>query len=54
MMTRNPKTVHLGTLAAQVLEIMEEHNIMQMVIVDADHRPAGMAHLHDLLKAGIR
>jgi len=54
MMTRNPKTVHLGTLAAQVLEIMEEHNIMQMVIVDADHRPAGMVHLHDLLKAGIR
>jgi arabinose-5-phosphate isomerase len=54
MMTRNPKTVHLGTLAAQVLEIMEEHNIMQMVIVDADHRPTGMVHLHDLLKAGIR
>jgi arabinose-5-phosphate isomerase len=54
MMTRAPKTVHLGTLAAHVLEIMEEHNIMQMVIVDAEHRPVGMIHLHDLLKAGIR
>ncbi|MDZ7359756.1 MAG: KpsF/GutQ family sugar-phosphate isomerase [candidate division KSB1 bacterium] len=54
IMTREPKTVHLGTLAAQVLEIMEEHDIMQMVIVDAEHRPHGMVHLHDLLKAGIR
>jgi arabinose-5-phosphate isomerase len=54
IMTRAPKTVHLGTLAAQVLGIMEEHDIMQMVIVDAEHRPQGMVHLHDLLKAGIR
>jgi arabinose-5-phosphate isomerase len=54
IMTRAPKTVHLGTLAVQVLEIMEEHDIMQMVIVDAEHRPVGMIHLHDLLKAGIR
>jgi arabinose-5-phosphate isomerase len=54
IMTREPKTVHLGTLAAQVLEIMEEHDIMQMVIVDVEHRPKGMVHLHDLLKAGIR
>jgi arabinose-5-phosphate isomerase len=54
IMTKQPKTVHLGTLAAHVLEIMEEHDIMQMVIVDAEHRPVGMVHLHDLLKAGIR
>jgi arabinose-5-phosphate isomerase len=54
IMTRAPKTVHLGTLAAQVLEIMEEHDIMQMVVVDAEHRPQGMVHLHDLLKAGLR
>jgi arabinose-5-phosphate isomerase len=54
IMTREPKTVHRGTLAAQALEIMEEHDIMQMVIVDAEHRPQGMVHLHDLLKAGIR
>jgi arabinose-5-phosphate isomerase len=54
IMTHAPKTVHLGTLAAQTLEIMEEHDIMQMVVVDAEHRPQGMVHLHDLLKAGIR
>ena len=53
MMTRNPKTVHTGTLASQVLEMMEDLNIMQMIVVDAEHRPVGMAHLHDLLKAGV-
>ncbi len=53
LMTPDPKSVHAGTLAAKVLEIMEEHDIMQMIIVDAEHRPVGMVHLHDLLKAGI-
>jgi len=53
IMTRNPKTVHTGTLAAQVLEVMEDLNIMQMIVVDAEHRPVGMVHLHDLLKAGV-
>ncbi len=53
MMTRNPKTVHIGTLASQVLEMMEDLSIMQMIVVDTEHRPVGMAHLHDLLKAGV-
>lgn len=53
LMTPDPKSVHAGTLAAKVLEIMEEHDIMQMIIVDAEHRPVGMVHLHDLLKAGV-
>lgn len=53
IMTRAPKTVHTGTLASQVLEVMEDLNIMQMIVVDAEHRPVGMAHLHDLLKAGV-
>ena len=53
IMTRTPRTVHLGTLASQVLEMMEDLNIMQIIAVDADHRPVGMAHLHDLLKAGV-
>jgi len=53
IMTSNPKCVHSGTLAAKVLEIMQDHDIMQMIIVDAGHRPVGMVHLHDLLKAGV-
>lgn len=53
IMTPHPKTVPLGTLAANVLDIMEEHDIMQMIIVDAEQCPVGMVHLHDLLKAGV-
>lgn len=53
LMTKQPKSVHTGTLAAKVLEIMEEHDIMQIIVVDHEHRPVGMAHLHDLLKAGV-
>ena len=53
VMTRNPKCVHAGTLASKVLEIMQDHDIMQMIIVDGEHRPVGMVHLHDLLKAGV-
>jgi len=53
LMTRNPKSVPGGTLAAEVLQIMEEFNIMQMIVVDPARRPTGMLHLHDLLKAGV-
>jgi arabinose-5-phosphate isomerase len=52
-MTQSPKSVHQGTLAANALEIMEDHNIMQIIVVDQEHRPVGMVHLHDLLKAGV-
>ncbi|MGH7493415.1 MAG: KpsF/GutQ family sugar-phosphate isomerase [bacterium] len=53
IMTRNPKCVHVETLAAKVLQIMEELNIMQMIVVDQENRPQGMVHLHDLLKTGV-
>jgi arabinose-5-phosphate isomerase len=53
LMTRNPKSVPLGRRAAEVLQIMEEFDINQMIVVDHDQRPAGMVHLHDLLKAGV-
>ena len=53
VMTPCPKTVAAGVLAAEALRVMEEHNIMQIVVVDGDNRPVGMIHLHDLLKTGI-
>ncbi len=53
MMTKNPKCVPSGTLAAKALQIMEEFNILQMIVVDQENRPAGMVHLYDLLKAGV-
>lgn len=52
-MSRNPKTVRKGILAAVALEEMEEFKITQLVVVDESHHPVGIVHLHDLVKAGI-
>lgn len=52
-MTKNPKTIRKGLLAATALEEMESYSITQLVVVDDDHRPIGMLHLHDLVKAGL-
>jgi len=53
VMTRHPKTITKDTLAAIALQEMEAHNITQLVIVDDDHRPIGIVHLHELVKAGL-
>ena len=52
-MTKNPKTIRKDLLAATALEEMEEYKITQLVVVDDQHRPIGMLHLHDLVKAGL-
>lgn len=52
-MTRNPKTVRRGTLAYVVLQEMESYNIMQMIVVDEANVPAGVVHIHDLVKLGL-
>lgn len=53
VMTRNPKTIGRDELAAKALEVMEHYAITQLVIVDAQGRPAGIIHLHDILRAKI-
>ncbi len=53
IMNVHPKTVKIGSTAQQALQLMENHNIMQVIIVDEQHNPVGIAHLHDLLEAGI-
>lgn len=53
VMTQNPKTITTGALAAKALHMMEAYSITQLVVVDANNTPAGIVHLHDLLKAEI-
>lgn len=53
VMTRTPKVVPLGTLAVVALQEMESYNITQIVVVDERGCPAGVVHLHDLVKAGL-
>jgi arabinose-5-phosphate isomerase len=50
--SRTPKTVAADDLAAKALEMMEG-TITSLVIVSDDHRPAGVIHLHDILRAKI-
>jgi arabinose-5-phosphate isomerase len=52
--SKNPKTIRKDLLAALALEEMEDFNITQLIVVDNDHHPIGMLHLHDLVKAGLR
>ena len=52
-MTRHPKAITKDTLAAVALQEMEAHNITQLIVVDHEHHPIGMIHLHDLVKAGL-
>src|SRR5262249_2413101 len=51
--TRGAKRIGPDELAAKALEVMETFAITSLVIVDADHRPAGVIHLHDILRAKI-
>jgi arabinose-5-phosphate isomerase len=52
-MSKNPKTIRKGLLAATALEEMESYNITQLIVVDEEQCPVGMLHLHDLVKAGL-
>jgi arabinose-5-phosphate isomerase len=51
--SREPKTIRAEDLAAQALEVMETWQITSLVIPDADGRPLGLIHMHDILRAKI-
>ncbi len=46
--TKNPQTIAPGELAGAALQTMEERKITSLVAVDAERRPVGVVHLHDL------
>lgn len=52
-MTRSPKLIGRDELAAKALQVMESFAITSLVIVDEAHRPAGIIHMHDILRAKI-
>jgi len=53
LMTLSPKTVPAEALAERALAIMEGRVTALFVLEPDSHRPAGVIHLHDLLKAGV-
>lgn len=52
VMNRTPFTAAPDQLAADVLRTMNERKITQIFVVEAG-KPAGIIHMHDLLKSGL-
>jgi arabinose-5-phosphate isomerase len=55
VMTRTPSVIDPDALVAAAVRAMEEREggpITALVAIDADHRPVGVLHLHDCLRAG--
>jgi arabinose-5-phosphate isomerase len=52
-MTTHPKVVAAETPATEALALMERYAITALLIVDAQSRPVGVLHIHDVLKAGL-
>lgn len=53
VMTKNPKTISSHILAAEALRIMETFKITSLIVADAEQRPVGIIHIHDILRAGV-
>ena len=54
IMTRNPKTITAAALAEQAVALMERLSITSLFVLGEPHRkPAGIIHLHDLLRARV-
>ena len=47
-MTKRPRTIPAGELAAAALKTMEDHRITSLFVCDADGVLEGVVHLHDL------
>jgi arabinose-5-phosphate isomerase len=52
VMTKNPKSVSGDQLVSEALELLNSSKITAVFVVE-DGRPAGIVHLHDLLRAGV-
>jgi arabinose-5-phosphate isomerase len=53
VMSRNPRTIGPDALAAEAVQMMDQHNISQMLVVDADRRLVGAFNIGDLLHAKV-
>lgn len=53
LMTKSPKVVQPEQMAVAALQILRQHKIIELPVVDGDGHPIGMVHMHDIDKAGI-
>lgn len=53
IMTRTPKMIGPDTLATAALAMINKHSIGALIVADAERRPLGIVHFHDLLRIGV-
>ena len=52
-MIRSPRTIAPDALAAEAVHIMEKLEISALIVINAERRPIGMVHIHELLQSGV-
>ncbi len=52
-MTPRPLTIDGDELAAAALEVMERRHVTALLVLDADARPLGILHIHDLWRTQL-
>ncbi len=53
VMSKHPRSIVPDALAVEAVQLMEQHNISQMLVVDADNKLVGALNMHDLLRAKV-
>ena len=53
IMTASPKTITPEMLASEALERLNAAKITSVFVVDENGKPAGLVHIHDLLRIGV-
>jgi len=53
VMSKHPRTIGPDALAVAAVQLMEQHNISQMLVVDADQKLVGAFNIGDLLHAKV-
>jgi len=53
VMTKGPRVVTKGTLAAEAMHVLQEKKIDEVPVVDSRGRPIGLLDVQDLLRAGL-
>jgi arabinose-5-phosphate isomerase len=53
VMSKNPRTIGPDALAAEAVQMMDQHNISQMLVVDASQKLVGAFNIGDLLHAKV-
>ncbi len=53
IMTRHPRTIEGDALTGEIIDVLNTMKITSIFVVDADQKPLGLIHIHDLLRIGV-